>query len=655
MFSFGSPFLQKGFGGGKRKLQDAELYGTTKVRGKLNFPEIAAFKYLRTTESGDVEGVDGSVVVPTDLNVNSLTAATTVNAPNINTTGNLSVLSYSTAATAYPIRLRNSNPSADTGVGLSFVSNVGGVQTEKRLDLYGNVFTFNAPVSSISSLEAPVGILTQNSAGSNPTPLILQNINTTAESNVGILFSSRNQTGTDFIEGKIIYEDIDGFNFNRLVTCSPRDPPNEVIFPLVLRNSNAAGGSNVGMEFHADNAWDPSVIGKFWFEGDSQSFYLDHAFKANGITSGLAGTYAGFYGSHIETFNNVNRLTVNGAGDQSVLELSNIGLAANSCSRLIMKSRNLGGSATTQGQIVYRDSYFDSDRQLRVTQDAPGSAFRGISLVNENVTASSGAEIFFSGRNATGSAVSNATISYQAFTGGLAGGNRIRSSVPLQAPSFSTGRHSLVANDNLMQWQANRVDGAYPEPLNRCGFFKVDTSPSYWSVTLGGNPSVGAGIADRFQFNHNEFFPSQHHAIPCGLAGNAWSAIYSQTDLIITSDERYKKEITPLGLGLDFIDGLKPVCFKFIDGTSGRKHCGLLAQDLKKYLEEKQIDTQDFAAFVENRAVKKPLEDQEESTKVDQAAYDNLAIRYGEFIPIMIKAIQELKTKVGDLEAALLL
>jgi hypothetical protein len=110
-----------------------------------------------------------------------------------------------------------------------------------------------------------------------------------------------------------------------------------------------------------------------------------------------------------------------------------------------------------------------------------------------------------------------------------------------------------------------------------------------------------------------------------GSGSYRWNDIYATNDVIQTSDERLKTDIKYTDLGLDFINTLTPVSYRFKEGK--RPHYGLIAQDIERLLEDK-----DFAGLIYN----------EKS--------DRYGLRYAEFIAPMIAAIQELNKKVEKLE-----
>lgn len=149
--------------------------------------------------------------------------------------------------------------------------------------------------------------------------------------------------------------------------------------------------------------------------------------------------------------------------------------------------------------------------------------------------------------------------------------------------------------------------------------------------------------------------PGVDNAQQCGETGLRWSSVWAANGTIQTSDIRTKKDIQTSILGLDFINRLHPVSYKWIegskkiieqkyneDGSPGeiitesvpgtRTHWGLIAQEVKQLTDEFNVD---FAGHV--------ISDMNDPTSIQ-------AIRYDEFISPIIKAIQELTEKVKQLE-----
>ena len=155
-------------------------------------------------------------------------------------------------------------------------------------------------------------------------------------------------------------------------------------------------------------------------------------------------------------------------------------------------------------------------------------------------------------------------------------------------------------------------------------------------------------------------FPSNDIFISNGNSAKKWTAVWAQNGTIQTSDRNQKKNIENSELGLQFINDLRPVKYKFIKNTSDRTHYGLIAQDVTSSLDKFNIDKKDFAGFISyNNYVSGSSEITEEAfSKIenedDKMGWDKVekySLRYDEFISPMIKAIQELTKKVEELEA----
>ena len=92
--------------------------------------------------------------------------------------------------------------------------------------------------------------------------------------------------------------------------------------------------------------------------------------------------------------------------------------------------------------------------------------------------------------------------------------------------------------------------------------------------------------------------------------------------------------------------GLIPSSYEMIDGTSGRTHYGLIAQDVEELMKKLNMDSSDFAGFI--KSPKKIIKYEDENGKklenpieeVIENEYD-YALRYDEFIAPLIKVVQE--------------
>ena len=141
------------------------------------------------------------------------------------------------------------------------------------------------------------------------------------------------------------------------------------------------------------------------------------------------------------------------------------------------------------------------------------------------------------------------------------------------------------------------------------------------------------------------FQPAASGKYALGWSNALWSEVYASTPSINTSDETKKKDIVrDIARYNDFFDGLMPCSYRFIDGNSGRIHLGMIAQDIEKTMIKCGISDMDFAGFI-----KSPKEDAEGNTIDGEYDY---ALRYAEFIPMLIWQVQKLKARVAELEEA---
>ena len=148
--------------------------------------------------------------------------------------------------------------------------------------------------------------------------------------------------------------------------------------------------------------------------------------------------------------------------------------------------------------------------------------------------------------------------------------------------------------------------------------------------------------------------PATDNSYDIGTSSFRWDDVYATNGIIQTSDERMKTNIAVSSLGLNFINQLNPVEYKWKDysykekvssideiedavfetktKTFIRKHYGLIAQEVEQVLKNNGIKTKDFAPLIYDKDS------------------DRYGMRYGEMVGIILKAIQELSAKVTALE-----
>lgn len=210
------------------------------------------------------------------------------------------------------------------------------------------------------------------------------------------------------------------------------------------------------------------------------------------------------------------------------------------------------------------------------------------------------------------------TLTAGAIKGGSIGisgasGTSVGSIQVTEAYSTSNGLINLYSDGALRFW-AN--DGDIYIASNT-GFI---TLAPYSAVTIG-----------------NDIYPTSNNRYSCGISSFKWTDVYATNATIQTSDKQKKKNIK-YGLARfdEFFDKMKPCTYKFKDGH-GRTHFGLIAQDIEQLIENCGFDTMDVAAFIK-------------SWNDEQQIYD-YALRYTEFVPLLIWEVQQLKARVKELTA----
>lgn len=147
------------------------------------------------------------------------------------------------------------------------------------------------------------------------------------------------------------------------------------------------------------------------------------------------------------------------------------------------------------------------------------------------------------------------------------------------------------------------------------------------------------------------FAPSFDSKIYLGSPVGRWESVCLKTSPSVVSDRNQKKDITYLTAddADRIISKLKPCTYRFIDGTSGRLHNGLIAQDVEEALSDLGMGTNDFAAFM--KANKVEMDELGNVTPIE-GEYE-YSLRYEEFISLLISECQYLKSRINDLESRL--
>lgn len=202
------------------------------------------------------------------------------------------------------------------------------------------------------------------------------------------------------------------------------------------------------------------------------------------------------------------------------------------------------------------------------------------------------------------------------------------------ASAASSSNNVAIGSYSLQDCVGSGIDGIYNTAVGSTAGTNITTGSnntiignfSASSLTTGNNNTVVGSNASTASATSN-------NSVTLGNASitTLRCAVTSITSL---SDARDKKEVEDLNVGLEFIDGLRPVKFVWDDREEEGKHdiadFGFIAQDLKAAEESVQMADVLKLVYDENP--------------------EKLEASYGKLIPILVKAIQELSAEVKQLK-----
>jgi hypothetical protein len=121
--------------------------------------------------------------------------------------------------------------------------------------------------------------------------------------------------------------------------------------------------------------------------------------------------------------------------------------------------------------------------------------------------------------------------------------------------------------------------------------------------------------ASNYVFDDGSVLPATDGLQSLGTSLNRWSAVWAANGAIQTSDARLKRNVTDLGYGLHEVLQLRPVSYEWRDHSDGRRHLGLIAQDVQRVVPEAVV--------------------------AGDGPRATLGMAYTDLVPVLVKAIQE--------------
>jgi len=329
----------------------------------------------------------------------------------------------------------------------------------------------------------------------------------------------------------------------------------------------------------------------------------------NQITSGTGNTTVGTYSLDACTTGGNNTAVGTGALGANTTASNNTAVGKDA-----LKANTTGAGNTAVG-VNALDAVTDKGKNTAIGYSALGnSTQQQCTAVGYNAAAS----------NTTG---------YITAVGHSAGGQH------------TTGDQNTCLGNSSMQ---ALTTGSYNTALGQNALYSMTTSNhctaigrnALFSTTGGQNTAVGKDAGNftttgsnnsSFGFDAKPSSATANNEVTLGN-GSVSTLRCNQTSISSLSDKRDKTDIINLPLGLEFLNTLRPVKFKWQrrepDATDGTVRAGFIAQELQAA----QGDNDFLDLVMDNNP-------------------DKLEAKQGNLIPVLVKAIQELSAKVTALEA----
>lgn len=195
----------------------------------------------------------------------------------------------------------------------------------------------------------------------------------------------------------------------------------------------------------------------------------------------------------------------------------------------------------------------------------------------------------------------------------------------------------------------------YMPAVVRCGYTYSGNAGrvrgSYGSVSFDANGSTGGWDGIEFTGSPQTFMVYTDMHSGMYRNNNTWNWLWNYSTLQVGSDERYKRDIQPLGLGMKFVEHLEPISYLKLteetdddpEATENGYYYGFTAQNVRAALdacgETRDVKIHDIGG--PNMGL---------VACVEGAVYDRQFIGISEFMAPVVEAIKELNERVKTLE-----
>lgn len=138
-----------------------------------------------------------------------------------------------------------------------------------------------------------------------------------------------------------------------------------------------------------------------------------------------------------------------------------------------------------------------------------------------------------------------------------------------------------------------------------------------------------ATVSDLYQFSDVRFRPIPNGELALGISTGRWSTLFCVNAVNASSDARLKKNIEPLGYGLQEVLQMRPVSYRWKTADTKDKMLGFLAQDMLTLVPE--------------------------VVSGGNSEDEMMGMKYSELIPVLVKAMQEQEARINLLQEEIVL
>ncbi|GAB4154841.1 MAG: hypothetical protein Tsb0033_03370 [Winogradskyella sp.] len=182
-----------------------------------------------------------------------------------------------------------------------------------------------------------------------------------------------------------------------------------------------------------------------------------------------------------------------------------------------------------------------------------------------------------------------------------------------------------------------RVVNGFTATVDYVADFEIDGTNRNTTTGIGSTEFL-FDCGNLYVMLHGRLLPFDDNVRSLGTSNWRWQALWAGDGTINTSDLRQKKNIKPLEYGLEELMQVETLTFNWKKSSNPATKIGFSAQNLLKVLPEVVV-------------TEEPVTINEETGAEEMRPVTNLGVYYSDIIPVTVKAIQELNTKIETLEA----